>query len=169
MLPKITRMQLLEILAKHNINQNSLVLNAFSQAIRSHRNQTRDDGSDYLEQHIYPVTAMVVWYCEETDFSLTPELIASSLLHDVIEDDVNVDEEKFKDQFGEVVYLEASDSVKIIKLSDRLNNLMCLHTSPIPGKKQRYIKDTKKNYLPLAKDFHWFYAKYLQVLENLED
>jgi len=197
--PHLTRRELLTILVEHNLNQHTLILKAFNQAIKSHIHQKRDDGSSYLEQHIYPIAHTLIIFCNETGTELTPTLIAGALLHDTLEDDPRIDHEQFKETFGEEMYQmvvaltkpewktfkgrekkmqanmaylkqlkEAVGEVRIIKLADRLNNLQCLPTSPLPKKKEIYVKITKKYFLPLAEEFPWFLERIQRTLTTLK-
>ncbi|MBD3318898.1 HD domain-containing protein [Candidatus Woesearchaeota archaeon] len=190
MIPHLSRMHFLAQLQDHGLHQHQIILKAISQAVRSHMNQKRDDGSSYLEQHIYPVASTVITFCDQTDEALTPLLICGALLHDTLEDDNNLSAEHLHTLFGEQLttliievtkpclntypgtttwdkrmardkeYLtnmkKKSREARIIKLADRLNNLRCLGTSRIAGKQQRYVRDTKRYYVPLAEEFPWF-------------
>jgi len=40
---------------------------------------------------------------------------------------------------------------RVVKVFDRLNNLACLHKSP-PSKRARYIQETRRFHLPLARE-----------------
>ncbi len=72
---------------------------ALNLAGKVHGTQTRDDGSPYLEQHVYPVAAIMAWYQplspDENDDGLpNPQLnmrerkkaVMVALLHDTLED-----------------------------------------------------------------------------------
>jgi GTP pyrophosphokinase len=199
--PQVSRRQLMGVLLEQHLNQDRLVLKALNQAIKSHGSQKRDDGSDYLEQHVYPIVITVLRYCFQTKKNITARIIAGALLHDVLEDDITVTVEWFEETFGKEVldivvpltklpldtyegksktqrhnarndaYMaglkNAPVESRIIKLADRLNNLQCLHTTDVPGKKQLYIRESKKYYLPLAKEFPWFLEKLENVLDAL--
>ena len=92
-------------LAEVGLNSDELVLKAIEQAKKSHGSTKRDDGfRNYLEQHIYPVTLSVIEYFQKVRLQLTPELVSGSLLHDALEDDPNLNEECFRQEFGEEVY-----------------------------------------------------------------
>ena len=103
-IPKTTRSELLWELSSLGLNSSILVTKALEQAYSSHNTQQRDDGSSYLEQHVYAVTSSVMKYCEKMQRAITPELIAGALLHDALEDDDALTDEQFKQHFGDKVY-----------------------------------------------------------------
>ena len=40
--------------------------------------------------------------------------------------------------------------VRLVKVFDRINNLECIHASPVPGKAHDYAEETRQYHLPLA-------------------
>jgi len=63
----------------------------------------------------------------------------------------------------------APNESKIIKLADRLNNLLCIHLSPKQGKMDFYIEETEEFYLPFAKKLSEYYYDMIKpVIENLK-
>ena len=201
--PNITRIQLLSRLSESGLDSNNLVRKALDQAFRSHHTQERDDGSSYLEQHVYAVTASIIEYRKNAQKQVTPELIAGALLHDVLEDDEKVTDDQFKLDFGDRIFsivkplskkdyrkypgetkrdmkyalnrdyfagLErAPNEAKIIKLADRLNNIMCIHLSPKQGKLDFYIEETEKFYLPFAEKVSpYYYSKIEEQIDMLK-
>ncbi len=101
---------------------NDRVERAIELAKKSHWEQRRDDGSPYLEQHIYPVAAMMLWtralkgklldeyrsaFPENPAPNFSPhnlkDMVIVALLHDSLEDS-DIDENILKEEFGERVY-----------------------------------------------------------------
>lgn len=174
----------------------AIIKKAIKQANKSHSDQKRDDGSSYLENHIYPVALSVIDYLKNSEKIIHPEIIAGAILHDVLEDDLSIDESKFRYEFGEKVYSLVKSltkpekenflgfdldekrktrnefyfnniknscfETKIIKLADRLNNILSLD-KVTEEKRKRIIKDTKEHYIPLAKKVDDYF---LDKIEN---
>lgn len=63
-----------------------MVLEASVQAREAHADQKRDDGTPYLEQHIYPVALDVMDFYIGNEGSITPQVVAAALLHDAMEE-----------------------------------------------------------------------------------
>ena len=161
----------------------SPLMRALSIARDVHRDQKRDDGSPYLEEHIYPVTYEVARYqsMHASTEPLTSTLVA--ILHDSMEDGdpslvslsieyelgeevlelvkgltkppksdfagIPLDEAK---QAREAKYMalvqELPDHIRLVKVIDRINNLLCVHKSP--SKIEGYVEETIRFHLPLA-------------------
>lgn len=102
--PNTTESELLAELSGLKLDSDALIEKALRQAFRSHCEQKRDDSSSYLEQHVYPVTLSIIQYCQSMKKQVTPQLVAGALLHDVLEDDDDVTEEGFIQEFGEEVF-----------------------------------------------------------------
>ncbi len=106
------------------------VEHAIALAKEVHWNQLRDDGSPYLEQHIYPVVGMMLWiyslrgklWKEYINYFPDPadranvatprrsrDMVIVALLHDILEDS-DIDERELKYTFGERIY----EMVKIL-------------------------------------------------------
>lgn len=51
----------------------------------------------------------------------------------------------------------APEESRIIKLADRLNNILCIHLSPKPGKMEFYVKETEEFYMPFAEEVSEYY------------
>jgi len=104
MIQSIAEQELVDRLRQLSLNDHLLILAALQQAQISHKDQTRDDGSGYLEQHVYPVTLSVIKHFLDTRRELTPEVIAAALLHDTLEDDKKLTEDLFRRRFGARVF-----------------------------------------------------------------
>ncbi|MDO8656919.1 MAG: HD domain-containing protein [Nanoarchaeota archaeon] len=105
-LPHATKEDLYQTLTTIHLGSDPLLFKALQQAESSHESQRRDDGNNYLTQHIYPVAIEVIHYYQTKsgEERLRPETIAGALLHDVLEDDENMSDTKFREKFGEEVY-----------------------------------------------------------------
>ena len=175
---------------------NPYIEEALMLAKELHSEQKRDDGSPYLEQHIYPVALTILktiklGYIYASPRITSRDMIITALLHDALED-TDVEESKIICEFGENVYKmikvltkkrpweenydieeymrrlnSSSIHTRIIKLADRMNNLFCLqYTSE--EKRRWYIEDTVKYYLPLAKNTSkYFYIWMRRVLKSM--
>ena len=136
--PHTTKEELLAKLKKNGVEMTPLLELALQQAHESHKDQLRHDGvSPYLEQHTYSVAADLLdaWQEGETEgppSGLRPSgpngersrrvpelLIVGALLHDVIEDDLEVTHKSFKEKFGEEVH----EIVEPLTLADEENVL----------------------------------------------
>lgn len=67
----------------------------------------------------------------------------------------------------------APKQVRMIKVADRVDNVSDLHLLPNDGKMERYLKDTRENYLNLAKNtdpaLYRFLDRRVSQLENLAE
>lgn len=199
--PNTTESELLTELSAVALDSNALVRKALDQAFKSHHAQTRDDGASYLEQHVYSVALSVIGYCRTARKQVTAELVAGALLHDVLEDDTDMTDEQFREEFGEKAFSivkplskpnyrgypgdtkedkkyalnldyfaglrSAPEESRIIKLADRLNNILCIHLSPKPGKMEFYVKETEAFYLPFAAEVSEYY--YNRIKRRIEE
>lgn len=104
--PRMTETELVEVLEQAGVLTHSNVRKALAQAQASHRAHARDDGSNYLEQHIYPVTTSVVRELLARRSGGRPpsrkegDTVAGALLHDVLEDDPSFTRQKIRREFG---------------------------------------------------------------------
>ena len=128
-LPYATKEDLYQTLNHLHLESDSLIIMALQQVELSHGTQYRDDGNSYLTQHIYPVAIEVIHYYQQNEEErLRPETIAGALLHDVLEDDRNMNDEEFREKFGEEVY-------KLVKPLSKPN----YHTYPGASKRDQKI------------------------------
>lgn len=149
----------------------ALVNKAYSFAKEAHKTQTRKSGEPYIEHPAY-----VALYLAQ--MGMGPRTISAALLHDVIEDTPATSED-IKEQFGEEIlflvegvtklssvryygtdrhneslrklFVATSQDIRvlIIKLTDRLHNMMTLeHVAP--EKQVRIAKETLEVYVPVA-------------------
>lgn len=157
---------------------------AYDDAEEAFRGKKRDGGGGYFENHLLPVTLILVEYLEIRDY----ELIIAALLHDILED-TNWTVERLRSRYGDRVALlvwyatepddeefgskEASElvyytrfesaarDVFIIKLADRLHNLTTLGARP-KEKRATKVEETVRHYMPYAR-------KHLLLLPELRD
>ena len=146
-----------------------------------HFGQKRMDGSDYIE-HPIRVSDIIVAHG-----MLDLKLIKISLLHDILEDTDATYDELIKigvtDEEFEVIkiltkekdyvidtYIENiknNETACIVKLADRIDNL---RSALLPGVsnsfRRKYIKETQKYYLDLAKNTK-FENSIKEALDNL--
>jgi guanosine-3',5'-bis(diphosphate) 3'-pyrophosphohydrolase len=165
---------LFNILKKNNYNEKDikLVSLAFNVANHAHYEQKRKSGEPYIT-HPIEVASIV------SDWNLDAITIASSLLHDVIEDTnvsakdieqifgieiaqlvdsvtkldkINFESEEIAhaEYFRKVVLAMSKDiRVILIKLADRLHNIMTLDSMK-PEKRQKIALETMEIYVPIA-------------------
>lgn len=133
----------------------------------AHNGQKRDEGTPYI---MHPLRVANILMDEVA--AMKADLICTALLHDVIED-CGITMKELKNNFNEAiaqmvklltkdpsvenhkrVYIEtimnSGDSVKLVKVCDRLDNLRSLRFSANKGKMRRYISETEKKYIPMA-------------------
>jgi len=140
---------------------------AYELAEQAHRGQTRDEGTPYFNHPIGVALVLI----DELGIS-SADMICAALLHDVVEDSsITVDDiaRQFNPAVATLVelltkrdgvdtasYLQrieeaASTGALVVKLCDRLNNLRHLRYSPRPQKRVKYLEETRKHFLPLAR------------------
>lgn len=135
-------------------------------AIQAHAPQQRKDGSPYI---LHPLRVAIRL---AEDGYTHKDLLASALLHDVIEDCEVTKEDllhTFNNNVAETVELltkskgeeesyfavltQSSENAKLVKIYDRLDNLATMHPFS-PEKKQQYIRETKQYFFDLAQFDH---------------
>lgn len=161
---------------------------AYDMAKHGHKEQFRESGARYFE-HVRAATIILVDELGVTD----TEIIIASLLHDMLEDGFLLTPERIKITFGErvatlvlavtkpkkndlrfssdedrhrwyFVQLKASNpEVKLLKLSDRLQNTRTLGSCSLE-KQTRKIKETRDIYLPLVADVATIYPEQASYL-----
>ena len=153
---------------------------AYDYATDAFKTVERADGSNYFE-HLRAVALIVLEYLRVRDY----ELIVAALLHDIVEDCPEWTVERVQAEFGERVALlveymtkphaatkeqseyiyherfqQAPREFFILKMADRLHNLLTLDAHP-EEKRRRKIEETEKYYLPYAE-------KHLILVHELE-
>ena len=105
--PYTEESELRRFLESNNIPLTAKIEEALKIVRKVHQGQKRDDGTDYLNEHVFPVTVGVInyfldEYLDEPDFE---RAVCTSLLHDVIETDPEMRTEVFH-LFGNDLYLD---------------------------------------------------------------
>ena len=176
-------------------NLTASVKKAYSVAESAHAGMTRQDGTPYIH-HPARVCAFLISECGVKD----AEVLQAALLRDVVED-TSVTVKDIEAQFGKKTaeYVDwltkpsadafaskeqlnayqagriarAPRQVRMVKVADRIDNVSDLHLLPNDGKMERYLKDTRENYLKLAKDTDPALFRFLDLrvsqLENLAE
>ena len=148
--------ELLKKLKHISLDSNPLIISALEIAQTGHKDQLRDNGGSYLEEHIYPIALSVLK--RYTDDSKLETLLCCALLHDVLEDsdykesdmrervgneitdivkNLTKSEEENASGLSEDIKMEmngrylkrvinSNRETIIIKLEDRLQNLSCI-------------------------------------------
>ncbi len=117
---RVTKDDLISFIENNTkIRIDSFVESAFETAEEVHSDIKREDGtSSFLETHVWPVTLDVIKHYLKTTQYLTTLQIASSILHDVMEDNDRIlnlysshsygFDAYFRHRFGEYVYTVAN-------------------------------------------------------------
>jgi len=104
-LPFLTEKQLLNEFNKYGVKLTPLLKKALIQTKKTHKAHLRDDAiSPVLEQHIYPLVNSLISCYKYEKRKINSKVIVSAVLHDVIEDDCNMNNNKFRRIFGYNVY-----------------------------------------------------------------
>ncbi|MCC7303967.1 HD domain-containing protein [bacterium] len=170
---------------------NERVEEALLRAILSHRYHVRDDGTPYLEQHIFPMVIKIIQVRKSQEN--LENLIILTLLHDAYEKDPHFDLQLIEDFFGKEIaadiesiteepkrglknsnerwdadkkYFEkirkSSLPVRIVKLESWLNNLQTTEILHDREKYERLVKKAEDFYIPLAQEYLPEYTKELK-------
>lgn len=175
------------------ISRNPIVKKAHDLAKRMHEGQTRDQGTPYFSDHLYPVAQIIYeeWGIEN------PNMVAAAFLHDTIEDTSLTLEEivyLFDENGAEIAFLvegvtqfkseksltkEENDretlrkvfnknlidpKVGVLKLADRLHSMRTMDTA-LKQKQVPKSKETLEVYSSLAESLGMWVVK--RELENL--
>jgi (p)ppGpp synthase/HD superfamily hydrolase len=188
--PLTTQTELEQTLKLHGLFTPQ-IQKAIKQAIKSHAGQKRDDGSSYVEQHVFPITLNILNRYKK-NYEIETLLIVA-LLHDVLEDDPSfsfgdcekefgteiaeyirpltkvykqkptTQQEKFEFNKSRVEHIKKAQKIsQIVKLEDRLNNVLCIRQVGNTPKYERYLKETQELFIPLAQQVSDFYVKALE-------
>jgi GTP diphosphokinase / guanosine-3',5'-bis(diphosphate) 3'-diphosphatase len=158
---------------------------AYNDAKDAFRGKYRDDGETRYFEHIRAVALIVIDYLRIKDY----KIIIAAILHDIVEDIPSWTIERVRIEYGDEValYVEylskpsediypnreeregvyhsrfesAPREFFIIKLSDRLHNLLTLFACE-SEKQKRKLEETRRYYLPHAE-------KHLILLHEIED
>ncbi|MBX7245041.1 MAG: HD domain-containing protein [Candidatus Sumerlaeaceae bacterium] len=161
--------------ARYRCGGDATVRRAVEVARVSHAPHRRDGGETYI---IHPIRVATHFLMFAPD-PVTQDDVAAAVLHDVLEDDPNTSFEGLAAQFGPDVanavkalskkfatggelsipdfhrqLLASTKAVRIIKLCDRLDNLISLHSCPDEEKIANYLAKTARFYGELAMGTH---------------
>lgn len=158
-IPHATQNDLEERLKEFDLVDDSLVITAINQAIKTHGNQPRYSNASTLLQHIWPIGISFINHEVSEGRIPTSIGVSGAISHDIPDDDPNMSVQAFIDLLGQDVYNIVSPLVdknyignssakilfsklrklyeqnskresRIIFLADRYNNLRCMHTPP---------------------------------------
>jgi len=161
------------------------ILKAYNDAKDAFRKKYRDDGITRYFEHLRAVSLILIDYLRVRDY----KIIIAALLHDIVEDCPEWTLKRVEEEYGQEVALllafltkppEANFATKeqrddmyhmrfrqaprnffLIKLSDRLHNLLTLYSCS-NQKRLRKIEETRLHYLPYAEE-------HLILLHELEE
>lgn len=143
-----TREELFDEVKKYISNPDSLKLiqKAYDYAYECHKDQKRKSGEPYF------VHVLNVAY-ELAKLRVDPNTICAGLLHDVIED-CDVDEEEFKEEFGQEIYemVDAVTKISNLKFNDE---------------KEYQATNHRKILIAMAKDVRVILVKLVDRLHNM--
>ena len=168
-----------------------LILRAYNDAKDAFRYTKRESGERYFE-HLRAVSLILIDWLRIKDY----RYIVVALLHDIVEDCKEWSLERLTQEYGQDIavwvewltkppksefgndkllrnriyhrrLLEAPRGVKIIKLCDRLHNVMTLAECP-PEKIKHKTEETVTYYLPLAEQEIILIHELEEALENLK-
>lgn len=143
-IPNMTLDEFAAVLAQHGLLDDTRLLTAVGMAIESYEGLTRDDGSDVLSQHIFPMTASLIDYYSTPERRVDIDVLIGSLLHDILEDVKNSDPLRIRQLFGDKVH----------------NIVYALSKRKIPGRKGYHIYGKRVKY---NRDY------YKQIASSSED
>lgn len=163
---------------------------AYNVAKDAFRGKYRDDAKTRYFEHIRSVVLILIDYLRVKNH----HVIIAGLLHDIVEDVPSWTVERVRLEFGEEVALlvdymtkpEKTNASKkerdaiyhfrfrsapreffLIKLSDRLHNVLTLWNCTLE-KRKRKIEETQVYYLPYAEDHMILYHELLEAISFLE-
>lgn len=161
-----------------------LVQRALKIAKISHNSQQTKDGSSFLDHHLFPVVFDVL---DNYDSDNIESVVVIALLHDVLEDDPEMNQDKLADKFPEKIVasieiltrkendkskeqyiqkiMNADYETRIVKLADRIVNLELVQRLRKSNHEKfiSYLKETRELFLPLARLTS---ASYLSRIES---
>jgi (p)ppGpp synthase/HD superfamily hydrolase len=135
---------------------------------RAHGSQVRLGGGSVLEEHIYPLTSLVLKLSKGLPKPKVVLRVVATLGHDLDEDtevklpeiqqelgdeaarliDILTDVGKSTDEYFRRI--EENEDASLIKVCDRWNNILCAHKIPEPNEIIIFCDETVRFVLPLA-------------------
>lgn len=126
--------------------EHDLIVQAFEFAKAAHKGQLRENGDPYISHAVATAEKLVQW-------QLPSILVATGLLHDVIED-TGYTLDDLQKEFGEEIANLVESESKLSKLSYQ--------------GKERYAENLRKLFLAMAKDVRVLFIKFADRAHNLE-
>lgn len=192
--PKVTKAELLKQMSE--IKNSDNVKKALQLAMKAHRKQLREGGGSYLTEHVYLVTSLLYEeykndsrindlvtisllhdVVEDGGVKITniENLFGNSISKSVAllsktdeeEDSSLSQDEKYIVTQNYLLRLSEDIDAAIVKLFDRLANIMSIMEDSVLSKHEkylRYIRETKNLYIPLAKKYN--FTKIVKKFEN---
>lgn len=192
--PKVTKAELLKQMSE--IKNSDNVKKALQLAMKAHRKQLREGGGSYLTEHVYLVTSLLYEeykndsrindlvtisllhdVVEDGGVKITniENLFGNSISKSVAllsktdeeEDPSLSQDEKYIVTQNYLLRLSEDIDAAIVKLFDRLANIMSIMEDSVLSKHEkylRYIRETKNLYIPLAKKYN--FTKIVKKFEN---
>ncbi|KAL6334853.1 hypothetical protein AAG906_022842 [Vitis piasezkii] len=144
---------------RHKIFSEDFVVKAFYEAERAHRGQMRASGDPYL-QHCVETAVLLA----EIGANSTVVVSKLSQLSKLARDNNTANKTVEADRLHTMFLAMADARAVLIKLADRLHNMMTLDALPL-GKQQRFAKETLEIFVPLANRLG--ISTWKEQLENL--
>jgi GTP pyrophosphokinase len=154
---------------RYRWGNDGLVARAIEVAEGAHSHQQRDGGEPFIIHPLRVALHFLLVYPKAT-----PEMVAVAVLHDVLEDAPYWSRDKLNAIFGDYVadgverlskttserslsaaeykrlIISSPEYIRVIKLCDRLDNIISLRTCPDTDKVQRYLDRTEAYYRDIA-------------------
>lgn len=192
--PKVTKAELLKQMSE--IKNSDNVKKALHLAMKAHRKQLREGGGSYLTEHVYLVASLLYEefkndsrindlvtisllhdVVEDGGVKITniENLFGNSISKSVAllsktdeeEDSSLSQDEKYIVTQNYLLRLSEDIDAVIVKLFDRLANIMSIMEDSVLSKHEkylRYIRETKNLYIPLAKKYN-----FTKIVKKFED
>lgn len=181
--------------ARFSCGGDALLRRAIETARECHQGQLRDGGEPYLIHPVRVATHFLLFF----DGPIDQQDLAAAILHDVLEDDTRdaperLTRKRLAEEFGEKTahyvdlltkkvpgsyvhspaeyhgrLLAASPAVQTMKLCDRFDNLLSLHTCSDPAKVARYLPATESYFAALGETNPALWKLILQELARLRN
>jgi (p)ppGpp synthase/HD superfamily hydrolase len=168
--PWLTEKQLIAKLRRAKLDQEPLIKAALTlvKSPRAHGGKVRRGGGSVLEEHIYPVTSLLLKLSKDLPKSRIVLRVVATLGHDLIEDtevtlveirqllgdnaarliDILTDVDKSADEYFRGI--EEDEDGPDIKVCDRRNNVLCAHKIPERNDIIVFCEETVRYVLPMA-------------------
>jgi (p)ppGpp synthase/HD superfamily hydrolase len=172
--PFVSKETLLEKLASLDLLTDK-IKEALKYADAAHKNQKRDQGNAYLEEHIYPIAMGIIErYQNDPDLE---NIVILGILHDVLEDDPNVVHQDIEDDFGKdmladlllVTKKPQENTSKLSQEEKRAVNVSMLNNLKSASRKAQIVKleDRLNNLSSFEKADTPKYQRYVEEVRAL--